>query len=293
MQIGKLLHHLTVELRGAGIEDAGLEAEFMLRHLLGCNRSELYMHLHKEFDTGRLKYLYGMLERRRSREPLAYILQEWDFRGLPFKVTPAVLIPRPETEQLVDEVICLCKEKRQGRQFERILDVGCGSGVIAVSLALEKVAAEIVAIDISGKALQVARQNALDHGVMGDIRFVRGDLRSMPFKKCFDLVVANLPYIDSGDIARLMPEVKDHEPKSALDGGVFGTVYFQELADELEGILTGGGWVALEIGIDQENFIIELFSSGKYDSISVLKDYSGIPRIFLAEKKLINIGLHS
>jgi release factor glutamine methyltransferase len=285
MQIGKLLHYLTEELRGAGIEDAELEAEFILLHLLGCNRSKLYMHLRREFDAEQLENLHVMLERRRLREPLAYIFQEWDFRGLPFKVTPAVLIPRPETEQLVDWVISLWKKKRQGRRFERILDVGCGSGVISVSLALERIAAAIVAMDISLEALQVARQNALDHGVMDDIRFIQGDLRNMPFKKHFDLVVANLPYIDSGEVARLMPEVKDHEPREALDGGTLGTVYFLELADELEGILTGGGWVALEIGADQEDFIIELFSSRNYDSIFVLKDYASMPRIFFAQKK--------
>jgi release factor glutamine methyltransferase len=215
---------------------------------------------------------------------LAYILGEWDFRGRTFLVNPSVLIPRPETEQLVDAVGELARGPGGSGKFRRLLDVGCGSGAISVSLALENLADSAVAMDISQPALGVAAENARRHGVGGRTRFVRADLCHLPFGRSFDLVVANLPYIASGEIEHLMPEVSLFEPRCALDGGVSGTSLLQCLAEGLEQVLVLGGWVVLEIGADQEHFAVELFSVLRYDHVAVIKDYAGLPRILQARQ---------
>lgn len=275
-----MLDSLSRSLTEAGIVDAELEARFMLQHVLNCNRAQLFLDMSAPLPIFLEDKLQGMLARRMRREPLAYLLGEWDFRGLTLAVGPEVLIPRPETEQLVDAV----SARGGAAVFPRGLDVGCGSGAIAISLLKECIVGEVVAMDISAAALRVCRENAKRHGVMDKMSLVEADLRQMPFGRKFDLVVANLPYIDSMEIDTLMPEVSCFEPRLALDGGRSGTELFVELAATLEQILLPGGYLVLEIGADQKNFIVELFRGRQYDSQEVLHDYAGLPRIFSARK---------
>jgi len=280
-QIRKQLDAIADALREAGIEEAEMEAEFLLRHLLDCDRAQLFMLATEKLSEAQLAQLQAMVARRLSREPLAYILGEWDFLGRTFLVNRSVLIPRPETEQLVDSI---CNLVGTGK-FNRLLDVGCGSGAIAISLALEEITGEVVAMDISSEALEVAAENARRLGASERVDFVRGDLRRLPFSCSFDLVVANLPYIASAEIEHLMPEVSRFEPRSALDGGISGTSLLQSLAEGLGDVLSQGGWVALEIGADQEDFVVELFTRLQYDRVAVLKDYAGLPRILQARRR--------
>lgn len=283
MLIKSLLDSLARSLSEAGIADADLEARFMLQHILNCSRTRLFLKMSDPFPDSLSDRLQEMLARRLQREPLAYVLGEWDFRGLTLTVGPEVLIPRPETEQLVDRVAVLVRENVLSA-FRQALDVGCGSGAIAVSLLKEKLAEQVIALDVSVPALQVCRQNARRHEVTDRLGLVAADLEWMPFDGQFDLVVANLPYIDTKEIDALMPEVSRFEPRSALDGGGRGEELFCKLAAVLEQILRPGGYVVLEIGADQKNFIIELFQGRQYDSLAVLPDYSGLPRIFSARR---------
>jgi len=285
MQIRKQLIATAEALRQAGIDDAGIEAEFLLRHVLGCDRTALFLRAQEVLSEEKSAKLAAMVSRRLRREPLAYILGEWDFCGRTFLVNTSVLIPRPETEQLVEAVVELAEKSANSGKFVRLLDVGCGSGAIAISLALDGIAGEVVAMDIASEALEVAANNARRFGLSERMGFVRGDLRRLPFSRSFDLVVANLPYIASADIEHLMPEVSRFEPRSALDGGISGTALLQSLAEGLEGVLARGGWVAFEIGADQEDFVIELFNRLQYDRVAVLKDYAGLPRILQARRR--------
>lgn len=256
----------------------------MLQHLLKCSRAQLCLKMDDPMPAALAEQMQDMLDRRLQREPLAYILGEWDFRGLTLAVGPAVLIPRPETEQLVDAVAALVMAEGGGGQVRLALDVGCGSGAIAISLLKERLAAQVVGVDISPAALKVSSENAVRHAVADRIFLVTADLRQMPFAGQFDLIVGNLPYIDSQEIEALMPEVACFEPRCALDGGLQGTELFTYLAHALDLLLRPGGYVFLEIGADQRNFIVELFQNRQYDSLVVLSDYAGLPRIFSARK---------
>ena len=284
MQIKAVLDSLSSTLSKAGIADAELEVQFMLQHVLKCSRGQLFLKMANSLPESLFVQLQGLLARRMQREPLAYILGEWDFRGLTLAVGPDVLIPRPETEQLVDAVASLFANAKGRMNSQRALDVGCGSGAIAISLLKEGLVSQVVAMDISEHALMLCQANAKRNAVTDKMSLVAADLRQMPFIGQFDLVVGNLPYIDSNEIDTLMPEVSCFEPRLALDGGLHGTALFVELAAVLERILRPGGFLVLEIGADQENFIIELFQNRLYDSLAVLPDYAGLPRIFSARR---------
>lgn len=287
MQIKAALDSLSRSLAKAGFADAEVEAVFMLQHLLQCSRAQLFLKMPAPMPAHLAERLQDMLTRRLAREPLAHVLGEWDFRGLTLAVGPEVLIPRPETEQLVDEVARLVTAAGEAGQLYRVLDVGCGSGAIAISLVKEGLVSRVVAMDVSTAAMQVCRENAIRHAVMDKMGLVAADLRYLPFTGRFDLVVGNLPYIDSTEIDSLMPEVAWFEPRLALDGGRCGTERFSELATVLDRVLRPGGYVVLEIGADQKDFIVELFQARQYDSLAVLSDYGGLPRIFSARRRPI------
>lgn len=276
----------------AGIENARLDAEVLLRHALGMEREQLYMNTEAPISAGQETNFRELVRRRSRREPVAYITGHKEFWSLDFVMTPAVLIPRPETELLV-EVALQHVRKPPGSSIQ-ILELGTGSGAIAVCLAKEKAAAEIVAVDISPIGLDVARVNAGRHGVADRIRFLSGDLFAplKPLRETFNLIVANPPYVRTSELSTLAPEISNWEPMTALDGGADGIDAYRQIIAQGHEYLAAGGAMVLEIGADMAPTVAELFaSSGCYGPASVYQDYAGNDRVIAAIKWLPSDGV--
>jgi release factor glutamine methyltransferase len=269
------------------VESASLESEMLLCHILGWQRHELYLRKDYLLTQEQFQTFKDMLERRLAGEPVQYITGTRYFMGLPFYVDKSVLIPRWETELLTEYVIEKAKKKSRPAA---ILDLGTGSGAIAVSLAVNLPAAEITAVDIKDNALSVARKNAKANEVFHRINFYWGDLflplESVQFNNYFDIIVSNPPYIPTGEIDNLMTEVKDYEPVSALDGGADGLDFYHRLAGEAWRYLKDDGLIAMEIGYGQSGPVQEIFlKTGLYHSQEVHKDLVGIERFVVFYKK--------
>ena len=275
------LQQAAASLATAGIDEARLEAELLLGFCLGTGRTELYLAARKTVDQRRQQLFLTLLRRRLNREPLAYITGEKEFWSLPWLVTPAVLIPRPETEFLLETV--LARRNTEGEPG-RWLDLCCGSGVIGIVLAREALQA-ITAVDISAGALAVARANCLRHGVLDRVSLVQADLVScFRQEQAFSLIVANPPYIRRDDLDhRLQPEVARFEPRLALDGGTSGLDVIAAIATTLPFLLGPGGDCFMEIGEEQGAAVSTLFSrargSTEYRFVEIIKDYAGRDRI--------------
>lgn len=283
MRIGDFLAESTRRLSAVGIEAAELEAAFLLGHFLQRNRAALFLHRDEQIPDHLLPRAEKALARRLCREPLAYILGEQEFWSRVFEVTPAVLIPRPETERIVEHAMELFAEREQRLH---IVDLGTGSGILAVVLAHEFPRAFVVAVDRSAAALQVAARNARRHEVDARVALVHGDwLSSFAKRPFFDLVVANPPYIVPESLAGLQPEVIDHEPRGALDGGEGGMAYVRQIGCQAARVLLPGGWILMEIGADQQEETVNYFVSlAKYDRVVVHRDYAGLPRVLQAQR---------
>jgi release factor glutamine methyltransferase len=275
-------------LRRAGLDNCRLDAEVLLRHVLNLEKEQLYVKGDAPISTGQEAEFRGLLLRRSRREPVAYITGHKEFWSLDFFVTPAVLIPRPETELLVK--VALQHIARLGsRSPVKVLDLGTGSGAISVCLAKDHSATKIVAVDISPVALDLARVNAGRHNVADRIRFFLGDLFAAvkPLPETFDLIVSNPPYIRTGELSMLAPEIREWEPIMALDGGADGTDTYRQIIGEGHSYLTPGGFIVLEIGADMARDIADLLlRSGCYGPASVYQDYAGQNRVIAAMKLL-------
>jgi release factor glutamine methyltransferase len=268
----KLLRWTADYFAGRGIDSPRLDAELLLADTLGFDRVGLYLNFERPLSNEELAAFRERVKRRAGREPLAYILGMTEFWSLPLKVTPDVLIPRPDTELLVEEAL----SRLAGPA--RVLDVGTGSGALAVALAHEWPACMVTAIDISAPALAVAAENAGSNGVVERIRFVPQNLQGLPAGP-FDLIVANPPYIPSGELAALMPEVRDFEPRLALDGGSDGLDAYRALALQADQVLTPGGWLLVEVGIGQAPAVQALFAGAGLAEIFISRDLAGIERV--------------
>ncbi len=231
----------STQLRQAGVESAHLDAQLLLAHALGTSRTQLLARLSENAAEPTSEVYRDLLARRTLREPLAYITGMQEFWGRSYNVTPATLIPRPETETLVERAIELGR-----REARRIVDVGTGSGCIAVSVALDLPSAVVYATDISRDALEVARRNAWRHGVARRVVLLEGSLLQ-PVPAGVDLVLANLPYVPGGELGDLQPEVGGWEPRSALDGGEDGLDLVRCLLAQLPEKLQADGVCLLEI----------------------------------------------
>lgn len=277
----KLIRWTTDDFSKHSIDSPRLDAELLLSSLLGCERVDLYLRHGEILNREKLAAFREFVRRRRAREPVACITGKKAFRKIDLKVTPEVMTPRPETELLVDAVIsCIEKSaKDHGHLLRRILDLGTGSGAIALSLAAEFPELDIRASDISEGALKIARENAKLLGLEGKIHFVRGDM-FQPFsgETPFDLIVSNPPYIPTGAIPSLMPEVSQFEPKEALDGGPDGLEPIRKILKQAPTHLSPGGWLWLEVGDGQAQQVIEAAKPPLIHKETV-KDYSGIPRV--------------
>ena len=284
-QVSTVLRHAARRLRAKGIESAALDAEILLGHALGLSREQILLVAHARLNDAQTRAYEGLLSRRLKREPTAYITGTREFWSLDFCVSPDVLIPRPETELLIEVALRLAKE-RYSPQSPRIIDLGTGSGAIAVALASELTRAEIVATDISAEALVVATGNAVRNEVAERIRFVQGDLFDpVPPEKPADLVVSNPPYICRCDIDMLAPEVNRWEPRRALDGGLDGLEYYRRIAAQAFRYLAPHGALAVEVGAGMSQTVAALFQdAAECAAVKTYNDYAGIERVVVARK---------
>ena len=244
--IGRLLSATAAFLAGRGASTPRLDAELLLARVLALAKVQLYLNFEREVRPEELDQYRELVRRRCRHEPVAYILGEKEFYGLKLKTTPAALIPRPETEHLVDEALGLVKKYWPAGAI-RAADIGCGGGAIALALAENLPQAEVSAVDISPEALDLARANARALGLEGRVVFSLGDLAAPLAGRRFHLVCANLPYIPETEMAGLMPDVKDHEPRLALDGGPEGLALIRRLVADAPGFLEPDGRLILEI----------------------------------------------
>ena len=275
MRILELINKTTPYLEKAGIASPRLTIELLLAHVLKKKRLQLYLEFERELDEATLDILRSLVKRRVAGEPLQYVTGETEFCGLKLAVDRRVLIPRPETELLVEIVAA--------RKPATVVDVGTGSGCIALALAQRLPAAEITATDISPDALAVARVNAARYNFKNSTRFLQGDLLStLPDSFTADAIVSNPPYIASGELTQLPREVKDFEPAQALFAGVDGLEVIRRLVFDAKRFLSPTGFVALEIGAGQRPAVAELFARAGYTVAQVEKDLQGHERVIVA-----------
>ncbi|HEY2860470.1 MAG TPA: peptide chain release factor N(5)-glutamine methyltransferase [Terracidiphilus sp.] len=261
-------------------ERARLDSERLLLHVLGKDRVWLIANPRSGISSELFDRWSQLLERRQRGEPIQYIIGETEFYGLPFRVTPAVLIPRPETEHLVEKTIDLCRDIGS----PRIVDVGTGSGAIAVALAHRLPQAQMAATDISAEALAVAKGNAETNLVAERIRFVQGDLLAPITGEQFDVVASNPPYVSSEDRDTLSVEVRDYEPETALFAGRDGIEIYRRLIPQAADALAAGGHVVMEIGFGQQESIRQLLVDCGYIGVEFVPDLQGIPRVAVARR---------
>jgi len=280
--VRELLSISTQYLKEKGCASARLDAELLLGHVLAMSRLDLYLNLDKPLVSKEVDLYRECIGRRGRREPVAYITGTKEFYSLPFTVTPAVLIPRPETELLVEKVVQLGKAcLAQGKQEVRILDLGTGSGAIAVTVALQDPAFRVTAVDVSAEALAVARQNAQHHEVAGQIEFVASDLYSQVDGR-FDIICSNPPYLTQEEMDSLQPEVS-FEPAAALAGGEDGLAFYRRIFPEAPPHLSSPGWVVVEIGAAQGSAVAEAAAASGFVVEECLKDYGGRDRVVVAK----------
>lgn len=269
-------------LQGKGVADARLNMEHLLAKVLGCGRIDLYMKFDRPMEEAELVPLRELLRKRGEREPLQHLLGEVEFLGRNFISDGRGLIPRPETEELVG---MLTTRFTEGEPPARVADVGCGSGVIGLSLAAEWPEAEVTLIDVSPEALQLAGENAAKLEIEREsLKLQQGDLLRYCASE-FDLVVANLPYIAPEEIAGLQAELA-FDPKLALDGGAGGIELIQRLITESAERLAPGGLLALEIGEGQDPELLEQLNAAGFVDAHCVKDLSGVPRFILALRQI-------
>jgi len=266
-------------------ERARRDAEALLLHALResmptVNQAWLIAHEYETVPAHASSSFHESVERRRAGEPIQYITGEAEFYGLSFKVNREVLIPRPETEHLVEKVI----ELARGFERQRIVDVGTGSGAIAVALASQLPAARIDATDQSGAALNMARANAARNGVAERVRFIAGDLLAPVARKQFDLIVSNPPYVAESDRDSLSVEVRDFEPAQALFAGADGLAVYRRLIPAAFEALFHQRFLALEIGFGQEAAVLDLLAGAGFTGIEFTKDLQGISRVAVARR---------
>lgn len=264
--------------RGQGIDSSRLDAELLLTRVLGLDRVGLYLHYDRPLVKEELAAYRALVKRRARREPVAYILGEAEFWSLPFAVSPAVLIPRGDTEILVEEALKVIAGPGH------VLDIGLGSGAIAIAIAHEKPNVRVSGIDISPAAVTMAEENARRNGVAERVDFAVGNLAELSGGP-YTLIVSNPPYIPHGDLDGLMPDVREYEPAGALDGGVDGLDAYRAILRQAPGLLSDGGWLLVEIGIDQAKDVRQLFTDAGFIDIQTRNDYAGIPRVVSGMKK--------
>ncbi|MBK5897832.1 peptide chain release factor N(5)-glutamine methyltransferase [Catonella massiliensis] len=261
-------------LTQAGIDEAELDARYILEYITGLNSAQYFIHSEDIIEKNKAEEFFRLIERRSKRIPLSYVIGTRDFFGLTFKVDENVLIPEQETELLVEEVIKYSEGKS-------VLDMCTGSGCIAISIALFGKPSKVAASDISEKALEVARENAKSLK-SGEISFIQGDMFENVTDK-FDIIVSNPPYIETGEIDELMPEVRDYIPRLALDGDIDGLKFYRIISKEAVKKLNKNGRIFYEIGYNQSRAVASILLENGFTDVKIMKDYSGLDRIVMAK----------
>jgi release factor glutamine methyltransferase len=266
----------TDYLEKKGIESPRINAELLLAHILNCKRLDLYLSFDRPLGDDEVLIYRTFLKRRGEYEPLQYIIGSVEFYGLPFKVDPSVLIPRPETEILVEEIINNSKKKND----LKILDIGTGSGNIAVSLAHHIPGAKIVATDISKESLLLASENSSINKTENQVQFILDDILLNELKENeFDLIVSNPPYISKEDFKDLPPELKVYEPKHALTDDANGLFYYKQIAVKAKILLKKNGSVYFEVGKGQSGEVKKILEENNFSEIMIKNDYLNIERV--------------
>ena len=279
--IHDLLAEATRELAAAGVREARTDATLLLGEALNRDRSFMIAHPEHSVAANQLQKFREFIARRASGEPLQYITGHQEFFKLDFEVTPDVLIPRPETEVIVEVALEILRPD----QSARLLDIGAGSGCLAISILKELTNARAVAIDISESALKVALRNAERHGVMDRLRVIESDLFSaMASDDMFDLLVSNPPYVPEAELKSLQPEVQ-YEPAAALAGGADGLATIRRILRDAPPFLCAGGYLIFEIGFGQSESIETLVGARDWQMIEIRRDLQGIPRTVVVRRK--------
>jgi len=288
--IGQAFKNISDIFKNGGIINSEREAEILLSYFLEMNRSEIYLNSNRILKDIEKKQLEGKIQKRINKIPLQYITKHQEFMGMDFLVEKGVLIPRPETEILVEEAIKKIQNYKYSNNI-KVVDLGTGAGVIAISIANFINNITVYATDISKKSLQIALKNAQKHDCKNKIIFLHGDLFE-PFenkieKLSLEAIISNPPYIDSYDFKSLPPEVKDNEPKIALYGGIDGLDYYRKIIRESPQYLKKKGFLALEVGAGQARKVKELIlkENNFTQDIEIIKDYLGIERVVIADRK--------
>ncbi|MGD0945995.1 MAG: peptide chain release factor N(5)-glutamine methyltransferase [Candidatus Binatia bacterium] len=291
--VGALVESATAALAAAGIPTARLDAEVLLAHGCCLYRAALYARWLSVVSADCRLRFDAAVARRQRHEPTQYIVGHQEFWSLDFAVTPDVLIPRPETELLVELAVAILPKSAfgfslplregQGNGRLRLCDLGTGSGCIAVALARELPHAHVWALDVSEAALDVAQLNARRHAAAEHIHFLVSDGFSAASGLCFDAIVCNPPYVSSGELQRAQPELA-WEPRRALDGGPNGLAVMERIVAEAPRYLTERGWLLMEIGADQGPAVERLARAAGFSSVSIRADYAGLPRALVARR---------
>jgi len=286
-QVIDIIHKTTDYLKKKGIENARLNAELLIGFVLKLDRVQLYLNFEKLFLPAEIEKLKIFLRRRAAHEPIQYILGETEFYSLKFKVNHFTLIPRPETELLVEKTLEICNKDFENNQTINILDIGTGSGNIATALVKNNINIFVTAIDINSAALELAEENAKLHRVADRISFLHQNIfKNFPKEFLhFDLIVSNPPYVKKQELAQLPPEVKDFEPLVALDGGENGLKYYFRICELAPLLLKNRAGIVIEIGAFQSKQVVDIFYNCKlFQHVEVINDLNGISRVILAKK---------
>ena len=284
--LAEAINNAATLLSTAGITNARLDAEVLLSHIIMKDRVWLITHRDDVLDDNHQREFADVIQRRTRREPLQHIIGNQEFWGLEFIVSPDVLIPRPETEFIIEAALAIVQDRNKP---VRIIDLCTGSGCIAVSLAKELTAARVIATDASEKALAVARENTRRHGVSEHIRFLLGDLfeplEELDIRGQIDIIVSNPPYVQAGDLSTLQPEVRDYEPEMALIAGPKGTEIAKRIIQLSPEYLKKNGALIMEMGLGQAEALTRMVeATGAYGDRELLKDLAGIERVIVARK---------
>jgi len=283
--IRELIQVTSEYLDGKGVESAKLNAERLLADVLGLSRIELFYQHDRPVLGAELDNYRDLVRRRAQGEPLQQILGETEFYSRVFKVEPGVFIPRPETERLVEEAVALVAPPDRRLLAPVAVEIGCGTGIIGISLALDVPRLNVYATDVNPAAIQLTKHNAHTLGADPRVHVLQGNrFDPLPdhLKGQVDLVVSNPPYIRAADIPGLAIEVSGHDPAEALDGGKDGLVFYRALASKLSDWLRPGGHVAVEIGDDQGQDVEDIFSASGLEEIRVIRDYADRDRVVTA-----------
>jgi release factor glutamine methyltransferase len=274
--VGRLVRWAADDFRGRGIESPRLEAELLLAHALDTDRMRIIVEPNRELDDGELARYRDLIKRRRKGEPVAYLRGHKEFYGRSFRVDERVLVPRADTEILVETALTRTADRSMGRRY---LDLCTGSGCVAISLAKERPASQLFAVDASADALAVAKENAVRLGAQ--IAWLFGDLFAPleAYGAKFELITANPPYIPEGELGSLSPDIRDFEPRLALSGGADGLDVIRRIVSGAPRFLRPGGVLAVEMGMGQASRVFDLFGEAGFMAVKIDKDYGGHDRV--------------